>query len=295
MKKIGIAFFLNLGFSVFELVGGFFTGSVAILSDAFHDAVDALSIGVSYWLEKKSEKAPDAGHTYGYRRYGVLGGFLTTALLIIGSLVMIVNAAGRLLDPTPIHYTGMILFAVVGLGVNLAGALVTREGESVNQRAVNLHMLEDVLGWAVVLAGSFVMKLADIPWLDPVLSIAVSVFILIKASGNLKEIADLFLEKTPAGLSVAGVCESLCGIDGVEDVHHVHIWSLDGEANYATAHVVTGLPGSQIKPLLRQRLKEQGISHVTLELETPGEECAHRHCHVPHSHHHGHHHHHHHH
>lgn len=175
-RNILIAFILNLAFSIFEFVGGIITGSVAIMSDAVHDIGDAASIGVSYLLEKKGEK------------YSLIGAFITTLTLLIGSCVTIYNAIRRLFAPTEIHYEGMIVFAIVGVCVNLCAAYFTREGDSLNQKAVNLHMLEDVLGWLVVLVGAVVMRFTDFSLLDPIMSIGVSAFILINAIRNLKEI-----------------------------------------------------------------------------------------------------------
>jgi cobalt-zinc-cadmium efflux system protein len=158
-KNILIAFVLNFAFSIFEFVGGIFTGSVAIISDAIHDIGDAASIGISYFLEKKSKQQPDAEYTYGYARYSVLGSLITTLILLVGSAVVIYNAIGRIIAPTEINYGGMILFAVVGVCVNFGAAFLTRDGHSLNQKAVNLHMLEDVLGWVVVLVGAVVCLL----------------------------------------------------------------------------------------------------------------------------------------
>ena len=175
-RNILIAFILNLAFSIFEFIGGIITGSVAIMSDAVHDIGDAVSIGVSYLLEKKGEK------------YSLIGAFITTITLLIGSSVTIFNAAYRLMKPMEINYDGMIVFAIVGVCVNLCAAIVTREGDSLNQKAVNLHMLEDALGWIVVLVGAIVMRFTDFALLDPMMSIGVSFFILINAFKNLKEI-----------------------------------------------------------------------------------------------------------
>lgn len=299
-KNILIAFLLNLFFSVFEFFGGLFTGSVAILSDALHDLGDAMSIGLSFFLEKKSKRHPDKVYTYGYARYSVLGGFITTMILLIGSGIVLYNAVLRIFHPSPIHYDGMILFAVVGTLVNLCAAFFTRDGDSLNQKAVNLHMVEDVLGWLVVLAGAIVMRFTDFSILDPLLSIGVAVFILINAIGNLKEILALFLEKAPEDICVEELTEHLCRIDGVLDVHHIHLWSMDGQHNYATMHVRTNGDGHEIKKKIREELEEHGICHATLELETEEEACSAEHCHVEHHdeghhhhHHHGHHHHHH--
>ena len=295
-KNILIAFLLNLFFSVFEFAGGLITGSTAILSDALHDLGDAVSIGLSFFLEKKSRKHPDETFTYGYARYSVLGGFITTAILLFGSVTVICHAITRIANPTPIHYDGMILFAVVGALVNLCAAFVTREGDSLNQKAVNLHMIEDVLGWLVVLVGAVIMRFTDLAVIDPLMSIGVAVFILIHAIRNLKEIVDLFLEKAPQNICVEELTGHLTQIEGVLDVHHIHLWRMDEQHNYATMHVRINGDGHEIKKKIREELEEHGICHATLELESADEQCSAEHCHVEHhedGHHHHHHHHHH--
>lgn len=297
-RNILIAFLLNLSFSIFEFFGGIVTGSVAIVSDAVHDLGDAASIGISYFLERKSKKQLDETYTYGYTRYSVLGGFITTLILFMGSIVMIYNGIVRIITPTEIHYNGMILFAIVGVGVNFCAVFFTREGGSLNQKAVNLHMLEDVLGWVVVLAGAIVMRFTDISLIDPLMSIGVSVYILIHAIRNLREVADLFLEKAPHRIDVAEMKEHIEEIEGVLEVHHIHIWSMDGENNLATMHIVTDGKPHKIKEEVRRELCEHGIGHVTLELETGEEHCHEKQCHMEscedlahghHHHHHGHH------
>lgn len=292
-RNILIAFILNFLFSVFEFVGGVITGSVAIISDAVHDVGDAVSIGISYFLEKKSKKQPDQVYTYGYARYSVIGSVITTMILLVGSVAVIYQAALRLFSPRPIHYNGMILFAMVGVCVNFCAAFFTREGNSLNQKAVNLHMLEDVLGWVVVLIGAIVMRFTDFSLIDPIMSVCVAVFILIGSLRNLKEALDLLLEKAPRGVEPQEMRAHIMEIDGVLDVHHIHVWSMDGQRNYATLHVVTNAKPHEIKKKIREELKEHGIGHATLELETAGEHCHEEHCHVedaPGGHHHHHHH-----
>lgn len=279
-RNIFLAFILNLSFSIFELVGGIFTGSVAIISDAIHDAADAASIGISCFLEKKSKKQPDQRYTYGYARYSVIGGFLTTLILLLGSAVMIYNAIGRIITPTEIHYDGMILFAVVGVCVNSCAAFFTRDGESLNQKAVNLHMLEDVLGWIVVLVGAIVMRFTDFVLIDPLLSIGVSLFIMVNAIKHLKEVADLFLEKAPDDIAVSDIQEHIEKIEGVLGVHHIHIWSMDGNNNLATLHVVTDCDTKEIKAKIREELREHGVGHATIEMETSNERCHDTACHL---------------
>lgn len=296
-KNILIAFILNIAFAIFEFFGGIFTHSVAIISDAVHDIGDALSIGISYIMEKKSKKEPDEKYTYGYARYSVLGATITTAILIVGSIFVIINAINRIINPVEINYNGMIIFAVVGAIVNFIAAYFTREGDSINQKSVNLHMLEDVLGWLIVLLGAIIMKYTDIRIIDAILSIGVAIFILINSIKNLKTIVDLFLEKTPKNICVGEIKEHLLKINGVKDVHHIHIWSMDGYSNYATMHVVSNGENSNLKKEIREELSEHKIEHVTIEVESEGEECGEIKCHVKEHHesHHGHHHHHHHH
>ncbi len=294
-RNILIAFILNFLFSIFEFVGGIFTGSVAIISDAIHDLGDATSIGISYSLERKSKKQPDEKYTYGYARFSVIGGVITTLILLFGSCIVIYNAINRIIYPKPINYNGMIIFAVIGVLVNFIAAYFTREKTSINQKAVNLHMLEDVLGWAVVLVGAIIMKFTNFAILDPILSIAVALFILIAAFRNLKEVVDLFLEKTPNNINTSEIKEHICEIDGVLDVHHIHIWSMDGQVSYATMHIVTNENGHEIKHKIKEELKEHGIVHATLELEQEGEHCHEEHCYVETHSHGGHCHHHHHH
>ena len=292
-RNILIAFILNFAFSIFEFIGGVLTGSVAIISDAVHDLGDAVSIGVSYLLEKKSKKQPDEQYTYGYTRFSVIGSVITTLILLLGSVTVVFNAIHRMFEPTEINYNGMILFAVVGVCVNFGAAFLTRDGKSLNQKAVNLHMLEDVLGWVVVLIGAVAMRFTDFALIDPIMSIGVAAFIFINAIKNLKEAIDLFLEKTPKGIDIQELKEHLFGIEGVLSVHHIHVWSLDGQSSYATMHIVTNDDPRQIKANVREELREHGIIHATLELETADEQCREKVCHVevtqPTRHHHHHH------
>ena len=300
-KRILAAFVLNLAFSVFEFVGGAVTGSVAIASDAIHDIGDAASIGISYFLERKSKKEPDTTHTYGYARYSVIGGVITALILLIGSLTVAFGAVLRIVDPVAIDYDGMILFALIGVCVNLCAARFTSEGGSINQRAVNLHMLEDVLGWIVVLIGAVVMRFTNWAIIDPLLSIGVAGFILYHALVNLKEIVDIILEKTPSGIDVDEITQLVKRVNGVIGVHHVHIWSMDGYHNYATMHLVTQRNFQEVKADVKKLLAEHNIGHVTIECELKFEYCPDKVCRVEniesscgcghHHHHHGHHHH----
>lgn len=295
-RNILIAFVLNLGFAIFEFIGGFITNSVAITSDAVHDIGDAMSIGLSYILEKISKKKPDEKYTYGYVRYSVIGSLITTLILIIGSIFVVLNAINRIITPVDISYDKMIIFALIGVVVNFLAAYFTKEGDSLNQKSVNLHMLEDVWGWIIVLVGAVVMKFTDIKIIDPILSICVAIFIFKNAISNLQEVLDLFLEKTPKGINIDELKHHLLEIDGVKDIHHIHIRSMDGYSNFATLHAVVDRNNKEIKEKIKEELKEHGINHTTIEMESLGEECNDTNCegcinertcsHVHHHHHH---------
>ena len=290
-KNIFIAFILNLSFAILEFFGGIFTNSVAILSDSVHDLGDSISIGLSYFLERKSKKKADNRYTYGYIRYSVLGGVITTTILLVGSVLVIVNAIKRLINPVEINYSGMIIFAVIGVVLNFLAAYFTREGHSINQKSVNLHMLEDVLGWVVVLIGAIIMKFTNIKIIDPIMSIGVAIFILIHALKNLKKAIDLFLEKTPNDIDINELKKHLLKIKDVEDVHHIHVWSIDGYNNYATMHIVSKSENTkEIKQKIREELEEHNICHAILETED--EVCEEKECNIEfkeHTHHHHHH------
>ncbi len=289
-KNILIAFILNISFSVFELFGGLLTNSVAILSDSLHDLGDAISIGISYFMERKSKKKADNKYTYGYIRYSVLGGVITTTILLVGSILVIISAIRRLIKPVEINYSGMIIIAIIGVVLNFIAAYVTKDGESINQKSVNLHMLEDVLGWIVVLIGAIIMNFTDVKIIDPIMSIGVAIFILYNSLKNLKKVLDLFLVKTPNDIDIEELKKHLLEIKDVEDIHHIHVWSIDGYNNYATMHIVSKAKNiSKVKKDIREELEEHNICHSILETEE--EICDDKECHIKlreHSHHHHH-------
>lgn len=279
-KNILIAFILNIAFSIFELIGGLFTGSIAILSDSLHDIGDALSIGISYFLEKKSKKEADDKYTYGYIRYSVLGSIITTVILLVGSTFVIYESIIRFFNPVQVNYNGMIIFAVFGVIVNTIATYVTHDGDSLNQKSVNLHMLEDVLGWIVVLIGAILMRFTDISYIDSILSIIVAMFIFVSAFSNMKQIVNLFLEKAPDNVDVEHIKKHILEIKGVEGVHHIHVRSIDGVNNFATLHVVVNKYSHDIKVRIKEELVEHNVTHSTVELELVNEECFDKSCHL---------------
>ena len=274
--NILIAFLLNLFFSIFEFIGGLFTNSIAIITDSIHDLTDALSILLSYIFERKSKQKPNNRYTYGYIRYSVLGALITTIILLSGSLIVIYSALKRFINPVTIKYDGMIIMSIIGIIVNGIATFTTSRGDSLNEKTVSLHMLEDVLGWIVVLVGAILIKFTHIYYIDAILTILVASFIFFHAFKNFKNILDLFLEKIPRNLDIAKIKKELLKNKDIKDIHHIHIWSLDGTSYYATMHVVT--KNDAVKKYVKDYLKKYNISHTTIELEKNDYECEDKEC-----------------
>lgn len=271
-ENIKLAFFLNLGFSIFEFIGGILTSSVAIFSDAIHDLGDSLAIGVSYFLEKLSIKKADKKLTYGYKRYSILGAFFTSTILIIGSFVVLINAVERIIHPVEVHFAGMLLFSIFGILINGYAAYKTSRSLSLNEKSVNLHMLEDVLGWIAVLIGSLLIKITGWNVIDPLLSIVISLVIGFKAFKNFLAVIKVIVESVPNNIDIDKVATKVKEIEEVADVHHIHIWSLDEDEVFLTMHVqveknVTKKNYEEVKQKVKETLKEEGIGHSTIEME----------------------------
>lgn len=279
-ERLKVAFFLNLAFTVFELIGGIFTNSVAILSDAIHDLGDSIAIGSALWLERVSERARDAHYSYGYKRFSTLGALITSVILVAGSVIILYEAIPRLFAPQPVHATGMMWMAILGVLFNGLAVLRLKGGvESLNNRAVMLHLLEDVLGWLAVLVGSLVIRYTELYWIDPLLSVMVSCFILYNVYNNLKSIMQVFLQSVPKDFDVQKLKAGLLNINGVIGVHDVHTWSMDGRYHILSLHLVVSAT-SERDDLIRIRKEatemthRSGIDHPTIALEFENETCV---------------------
>lgn len=277
--RLLLAFCLNFGFALIELVGGILTNSVAITSDAVHDFGDAMAIGVALALERFSRKRSDAAFSYGYRRYSTMAAVITGAVLVMGSLFILVEAVPRLVNPQKPHTEGMLLLAVLGLAVNGFAAWRVSRGTSLSEKMVMWHLMEDVLGWVLVLIGALIMTFFDLPQIDAALGIMLALWILFNVSKNLREALRVFLQGVPAHLDVPHLLEHLRKIPGVRDVHHVHVWSLDGEQHIFTGHLIVDarlsvMEGEAIKKQVKELLTAHEIFEATLEIEPEGAECV---------------------
>lgn len=278
LGRMKMAFILNLAFACIELVGGLWTNSVAILSDALHDFGDALAVALAIFLEKFSHKQSDGKFSYGYRRFSTLGALITGIILIVGSIFILIEAVPRLLNPEQPNAEGMILLALLGVAVNGFAAYRVSQGNSLNEKMLMWHMLEDVVGWAMVLVGAIVMKFYDFPQLDAGMAIVLALWILYNVFKNVQEALKVFLMAAPTGIAISEVEEAVRKISLVADVHHAHLWSLDGENHIFTAHIVlqagATLPDMEaVKGQVKKRVKDFGIVEATIEVELSGEAC----------------------
>ena len=276
--RIAWAFCLNVLFTVIEFIGGWLTNSTAIMADAVHDLGDSLSIGSAWVLDRLGKKQADSDYTYGYRRLNLVGALINSLVLIAGSIWILVTAIPRLFDPVMPHTEGMLALAILGVAVNGFAAYRLSQGKTLNEKVLNLHLLEDVLGWVAVLIVATVMQFVEWPILDPLLSIGFTLFILVNVIRNLWTTGRLFFQGTPDPQTLESITESLLAIQKVESIHHLHLWSLDGEHHVLTAHVrVEPLNDvaeySQLKSTIHSALLSQELAHTTIEIELNEERC----------------------
>ena len=283
-ENIKTAFFLNLFFTIVEFFGGIYTNSLAITSDAIHDLGDSISLGMAWYFQNLSDKKPTKTYSYGFKRFSLLGAIINSVILLVGSVFIIIEAIPRIINPEHSDAKGMMWFAFLGIIVNGAAVLKLRKGTSINERVVSLHMLEDVLGWVAVLIASIVMQFWDVPILDPILSLLIAVYILYNVFKNGKESVRIILQGTPVQISSDEVRSQILNFEEVKNIHDCHLWTMDGEYNVLTIHliVIDTLSWEEGK-ILKKRIKKVlhddfSLEHVTLELELSSEDCDYIDC-----------------
>jgi len=276
--RIGVVFFLNFFFTIIEFIGGYLTNSTAIMADAVHDLGDTLSIGLSWLLNKLSKKNANDNYTYGYHRFSLLGALINGVVLIAGSAWVLSEAIPKLFEPEMPHAQGMFWLAILGVTVNGYAAWKISHGKTMNERILNWHLLEDVLGWVSVLIVSILLLFFDWPILDPLLSIVFTLFILMNVLRNTRNTVKLFLQSSPDEKMLDDIRNKLTSIEHVNAIHYLHLWSLDGERNVLTAHLkidqmISANQQKQIKQQISERLAKFSLAHTTIEFELPEESC----------------------
>lgn len=277
-KNIIIAFFLNLVFAIIELIGGLLTNSVAILSDSVHDFGDSISLLIAWLFQKKSQQGRNAKYSYGYKRFSLLGSVFLSGVLFVGSMFIFVEAVKRLFDPQPVHAQGMFWLAILGIVVNGAAALRVKKGKSLNERVVYIHIMEDVLGWVGVLVVSIVMLFVDLPILDPILSVAITIWVLYNVYNNLRDTFKILLQAVPDDVDIEKMKQDIGNIENLISIHDFHIWSQDGISHVMTLHAVADKDQLIIKEKIREIAQTYDVSHVTVEFEPSNIPCQYENC-----------------
>lgn len=281
VKNMRVALILNSVFTVIEFIGGVYTNSVAIISDAIHDLGDTIAIAAALVLEKQSGKGRTAMFSYGKRRFSILAAFLTSLILIIGAVIILREAIPRFFAIEPVKTTGVLWLAVAGILFNGLAILRLRTGEpqSLNQRAVMLHLVEDALGWIAVLVGAVIMYFTHWFWIDPLLSVGIAIFVLYNAIRNIIATLRIFLQAAPASVDTQAIVNELLMLPGVQAVHDVHLWSMDGEKNVLSLHLVvdSSIDMRAAGKLLQQArdiTSARNIYHPTIQVEPAGIHCS---------------------
>jgi len=278
-KNLKLVFFLNLGFTILEFIGGMYVNSIAIISDAVHDLGDSLSLGTSWYLDHKSQQKSNSKFSFGYRRFSLLGALINSIVLIVGSVYVISEAVERLMTPEHSDAKGMMIFALIGVAVNGFAAWKLSSGKTLNEKVVSWHLMEDVLGWVAVLVVSIILQFKDIHYLDPALSLVITLYILWNVFKRLKETLFIFLQGTPVDINLEEVRQKIEEISGVASSHHVHIWSQEGEHHVFTAHVKFKNINSfeeyfKVKAEVLNALETYNFEHFTVQFELDSETCS---------------------
>lgn len=289
LKDLWIAFILNLVFTIIEFVGGFFSNSMAIMTDAVHDLGDTLAIGSALFFEKYSAKGRDAGYSYGYRRYSPMAAFINSIILVAGSVLMISRAIPALFNPEEVKPNIMLGMAIAGMVFNGIAVLKLKHshahghgGHSHNRNTVMLHLMEDLLGWIAVLIGSIIIRFTGWHILDPILSLAIALYILFNAVKGIRATGKILLQAVPDTAKIKALEEKIKAIPGIENIHDLHMWTLDGNYDVLTLHIkpletADLAERKRIQHDAEKLIQAQKIKHYTIQMDWE-DHCAFDEC-----------------
>ena len=266
---VWLAFVLNFSFAIIEFIFGGLFGSSAILADAVHDLGDALAIGISAFLESISNREEDSHYTLGYKRFSLLGAILTAVILITGSSLVILENISKLIEPQPVDHEGMLWLGVIAIAINLTASLIVRKGQTKNESILSLHFLEDTLGWLAVIVVAIILRYTDWYFLDLLLSLLISAFILSKALPRFWSTLKIFLDAVPEGVDIQQVKSDLEQLDHVTSINQLNLWTMDGLEKNAIIHVcLEHVKHMEVcKEAIRTLLKDCGFQNVTIEVD----------------------------
>ena len=284
-RKLQISLWLTVAFIVIEFAAGIRAQSLALLSDAGHNFTDALALGLAWFAFYLQSKPPNEIKTFGYHRAGVLSAFVNASTLVLLAFYIFYESYARFLNPREVQEDIMIVVAAAGLVVNLGvmWALHSDSRHDINIRGAFMHMLGDALSSVGIIVGGVVIYYTRLPWIDPLLSVLIGVLILWSAREIIRDSLNILLEGLPRGITREEVCEALADVDGVIDVHDLHIWSLSSHSHALSCHaLIDDLPPSasdiilrDINGVLERRFR---IHHTTIQFEHVRCEHADRIC-----------------
>ena len=266
---VWIAFFLNLSYAIVEFIAGGIFGSSAVLADSVHDLGDAIAIGISALLETISNREEDRHYTLGYKRFSLLGALVTAVILITGSILVILENIAKIFHPQSVNDEGIFWLGIIAITINVLASLVIRKGQTKNESILSLHFLEDTLGWVTVILMAIVLRFTDWYILDPLLSLAISFFILSKALPRFWSTLKIFLDAVPEGVDIQKIKTDLAELDHVASINQLNLWTMDGLEKNAIVHVCLKEMEHMetCKESIRIFLKDCGFQNITIEVD----------------------------
>ena len=266
---VWLAFFLNLTYAIVEFIAGGVFGSSAVLADSVHDLGDAIAIGISAFLESISNREEDSHYTLGYKRFSLLGAMVTAVILMTGSVLVILENIAKIFHPQPVNDEGILWLGIIAITINVLASLVIRKGQTKNESILSLHFLEDTLGWVAVILMAIVLRFTDWYILDPLLSIAISFFILSKALPRFWSTLKIFLDAVPEGVDIQKIKTDLAELDHVASINQLNLWTMDGLEKNAIVHVCLKEMEHMetCKESIRIFLKNCGFQNITIEVD----------------------------
>ena len=266
---VWLAFFLNLTYAIVEFIAGGVFGSSAVLADSVHDLGDAIAIGISAFLESISNREEDSHYTLGYKRFSLLGAMVTAVILMTGSVLVILENIAKIFHPQPVNDEGILWLGIIAITINVLASLVIRKGQTKNESILSLHFLEDTLGWVTVILMAIVLRFTDWYILDPLLSIAISFFVLSKALPRFWSTLKIFLDAVPEGVDIQKIKTDLAELDHVASINQLNLWTMDGLEKNAIVHVCLKEMEHMetCKESIRIFLKDCGFQNITIEVD----------------------------
>ena len=266
---VWLAFFLNVTYAIVEFIAAGVFGSSAVLADSIHDLGDAITIGISAFLETISNREEDNQYTLGYKRFSLLGALVTSVILITGSILVILENITKIFNPQPVNDEGILWLGIIAVSTNVLASLVVRKGKTKNESILSLHFLEDTLGWLAVILMAIVLRFTDWYILDPLLSLVISFFILSKALPRFWSTLKIFLDAVPEGVDIKQVMSDLEGLDNVASLNQLNLWTMDGLEKNAIVHVCLKEIEQMetCKEFIRNLLKDCGFQNITIEVD----------------------------